>query len=181
MKHVLFIQGAGAGAYDEDARLAASLRKELGAAYDVRYPEMPDEEDTEDSEWKDFVLREFAHTGSDAILVGHSVGASVIERLLVENAFETLPSGVFLIASPFWYDHDFWKSKELELPPDASERIPTGLPLYFYHGRDDEFVPFEHVEMYAKLIPGATVRRVAGRNHQLNDDLSEVARDIKEL
>jgi hypothetical protein len=40
-------------------------------------------------------------------------------------------------------------------------------------------VPFAHVEMYAAMIPQATVHRLDGRNHQLNDDLSEVARDIE--
>jgi hypothetical protein len=35
--------------------------------------------------------------------------------------------------------------------------------------------------MLAKVLPDATVRRLQGRNHQLNDDVSEVARDIGRL
>jgi hypothetical protein len=34
---------------------------------------------------------------------------------------------------------------------------------------------------YAAAIPGAHVRRLPGRDHQLNNDLAEVARDIREL
>ena len=37
-KQVLFIQGGGEGGYEADAKLAASLQKGLGAAYNVRYP-----------------------------------------------------------------------------------------------------------------------------------------------
>jgi len=43
-KHVLFIQGAGEGAYQEDKKLADNLRQTLGADYDVRYSLMPDED-----------------------------------------------------------------------------------------------------------------------------------------
>lgn len=35
--------------------------------------------------------------------------------------------------------------------------------------------------MYAKALPQGIVRRLPGRNHQLNDDMTEVARDIEGL
>ena len=54
------------------------------------------------------------------------------------------------------------------------------MPLHFYHGEDDK-VPVAHVDMYAKLLPQAVVQRLPGRDHQLNGDMSEVARDIEEL
>ncbi len=38
IKQVLFVHGGGQGAYEEDKKLAASLRDVLGAAYDVRHP-----------------------------------------------------------------------------------------------------------------------------------------------
>lgn len=44
--------------------------------------------------------------------------------------------------------------------------------------RTISFVPVSHVDMYANIIPQASVRRLAGRDHQLNEDLSEVASDI---
>jgi hypothetical protein len=41
---VLFVQGGGKDVHDSwDKRLVASLKKELGAAYTIRYPRMPDE------------------------------------------------------------------------------------------------------------------------------------------
>jgi hypothetical protein len=38
-----------------------------------------------------------------------------------------------------------------------------------------------HVDLYAKAIPQAVTRRLEGRNHQLNDDLGDVASDIRSL
>jgi hypothetical protein len=48
---VLFLQGARAGAYEEDAKLAANLRHHLGTGYDVRYPQMPDEDAPDYHPW----------------------------------------------------------------------------------------------------------------------------------
>jgi hypothetical protein len=53
--------------------------------------------------------------------------------------------------------------------------------LFFYQGSDDETVPAGHVELFAKLLPRAVVRRLTGRDHQLNNDMSAVADDIRSL
>jgi hypothetical protein len=39
----------------------------------------------------------------------------------------------------------------------------------------------KHAELSAKAIPQAVLRKLAGRDHQLNNDMSEVAADILEL
>lgn len=51
-KQVLFIQGAGEGAYEEDEELVNSLRDRLGSEYNVRYPKMPEEENQGYEAWK---------------------------------------------------------------------------------------------------------------------------------
>lgn len=180
-RQVLFVHGGGGGAYDEDSKLVESLRITLGADYVVRYPQMPDEEEPDYGTWKDLIASEIAAMGSGAILVGHSIGASVIIRAVVDGGIGQSLAGVFLLSSPFWYDHEFWRWDEVKLPSDAAGRIPDGLPVFLYHGRQDEVVPVSHMEMYARALPRATVRRLDGRDHQLNDDLSEVARDIMRL
>jgi uncharacterized protein len=40
-------------------------------------------------------------------------------------------------------------------------------------------VPFAHLALYAEKLPQAAVRELDGRGRQLNNDLSEVADDIK--
>lgn len=63
----------------------------------------------------------------------------------------------------------------------ASEANPPDVPIFLYHGRNDETVPFAHVELYARAIPHAHVRRLADRDHQLDNTLSELASDIQQL
>lgn len=177
--HVLFLQGASKGAYKADALLADSLRKNLGAAYEVRYPALPNEDEPDYQAWKSRILAELTDMGADAILVGHSIGASVAIKLLTEE--KPALAGVFLIASPFWHNDDFWHWEDAQLPEDARSKLPKGLPLFIYHGDEDEVVPFSHFAMYSEAFPRATIRRLAGRGHQLDNDLGDVARDIKAL
>ncbi|HYW12583.1 MAG TPA: alpha/beta hydrolase [Longimicrobium sp.] len=178
---VLFVHGGGEGAFDADSKLATSLRSALGADWIVRYPQMPNEAEPDYASWKNVIAGELAAMGSGALLMGHSIGASVAIRAVVDGGIAQSIAGVFLLAAPFWYDHEFWCWKEVELPPNAAERIPHGVPVFLYHGRQDEVVPFAHVEMYARALPQATIRRLDGRNHQLDDDLTEVAEDIMRL
>lgn len=42
-------------------------------------------------------------------------------------------------------------------------------------------MPFAHLAIYAKKLPGATIRELDGRGHQFNNDLSEAAADIAGL
>jgi predicted alpha/beta hydrolase family esterase len=180
-RQVLFLQGAGTGAYEEDAKLAADLRRKLGPGYHVRYPQMPDEDAPDYHPWAQTIAREVDAMGDGALLVGHSLGASLLAKWLTERKSSRSFAGVFLVAGPFWHDDETWRWHEAELPRDAGTRLPEGMPVYLYHGEEDEIVPFAHLGLYAALLPQAAVRPLKGRNHQLNDDLSEVASDIKGL
>ncbi len=180
-KQLLFIQGAGSeGAYKEDAALAASLRTNLGPSYRVRYPEMPNEKDPDYSIWKRVIWDEARDIGERAILVGHSIGASVLIKMLTEPGSKPRIAGGFSVAAPFWHDDDFWRWDEVKLSRDAREHWPRDTPLFLYHGEDDK-VPVAHANKYAEALPMAVLRRLPGRDHQLNGDMSEVARDIKSL
>jgi len=181
VKHVLFIQGGAEGAHDEDAKLVASLRRELGSEYSVRYPRMPKEEEPDYRAWARVIENEMEVAGDRVVLVGHSIGASVLIKYLTAGKPQTSAAGIFLIATPFWHDHEIWHWPEVELSEDVASRLPRRVPIRFYHGRADETVPFEHLAMYARAIPQASVLPLDGRNHQLNEDLSRVGSDIKEL
>jgi predicted alpha/beta hydrolase family esterase len=81
-KHVLFIHGAGEGAFEEDGLLVASLQTALGPAYEVRYPKMPEEDSATYADWKAPIERELASLDDAVILVGHSVGGLVVVKYL---------------------------------------------------------------------------------------------------
>jgi len=173
---VLFIQGAGKAVHAEwDSKLVASLRRELGARYVVRYPQMPNEDDPTLAAWRPVLERELASLGKGAIVVGHSVGGTILINVLAESPPTVALDAIVLIAAPFIGDGG-WESEEIQPRADLAERLPSGVPVFLFHGEDDDEVPIAHVELYARSIPRAQVHRLAGRDHQLNNDLSDVAR-----
>ena len=181
INQVLFIQGGGREAHDSwDNKLVASLKKELGAGYSVRYPRMPSEDDPDSMAWKEAIDRELRKLSDGVILVGHSIGAAILFDYLADGHLERRPDGIFLIAMPFIGDRG-WPSDDLRPTKELASLLPDEAPLYLYHGRDDDTVPFSHVGMLAKALPQATIRRLGDRDHQLNNNLSELANDIRRL
>ncbi|HET6747348.1 MAG TPA: alpha/beta hydrolase [Candidatus Saccharimonadales bacterium] len=180
---VLFIQGVGEGAYEEDSLLAKSLQKELGSHFKVTYPKMPDEVNAPYDTWKTQIQKELDAASEPVILVGHSLGASYIAKLLTQVKVHKPLRGIFLLEAPFWGGQGWLYEgyEELELPQNVVTKFPDGVKLFLYHTRDDEIVPFDHLALYSTLLPQATVREIEKGGHQLNNDLSVVARDIKEL
>ena len=179
-KHVLFIHGGGEGAYEEDNKLAASLQVALGPLYEVRCPKMPDEDSPEYKVWKERIAQELAALDGEAILVGHSLGGSILLKYLSEEKVGKTVAGMFLLAPPYWGSED-WEVGEYELQEGFASKLPEESPVYFYHSRDDELVPFAHLALYAQRLPKATMREFDDRGHQFDGDLSEVARDIEWL
>ena len=179
---VLFVQGGGKGAHDEwDNRLAESLERELGPEYAVRYPRMPHEADPKYTEWKAALKQEFAHLGEGAVLVGHSIGGTILIRTLADDPPPDLTVfGIFLIAAPF-VGNGGWHSEDIDPLLDLGVKLGKRTPIYLYHGSKDDTAPFAHLDLYAKTIPQAVVRRLPGRDHQLNGDMSHVATDIRRL
>jgi uncharacterized protein len=179
-RKVLLIHGGGQGAYEEDKKLAANLQDMLGPTYFVRYPQMPDEDSPGYEAWMEQITEELAALDGEVILVGHSLGGSILLKYLSEEKVEKPVAGIFLIATPYWGAED-WEVSEYALQDGFASELPDGTPVFFYHSRDDEVVPFTHLALYTEELARATFREFDGRGHQFNDDLSEVARDIEGL
>jgi predicted alpha/beta hydrolase family esterase len=181
VKQVLFIQGGGAGVHDEwDNKLVASLAKALGTGYDVLYPRMPNEAHPAYVTWKTALEREIATLDDNAILVGHSVGGTILINALAGRVPGKKLAGIFLISAPF-LGPGGWPSEEIDPSAELGAGLPKATPVFFYHGTADETAPCAHVDLYKKIVPQAQVRKLEGRDHQLNDDLSEVAADIRRI
>ncbi|HUN32116.1 MAG TPA: alpha/beta fold hydrolase [Trebonia sp.] len=178
-RRVLFIQGGGAGAHDEwDGKLVESLRRELGQGYVVDYPRMPDEDNPDYAQWSTAIRRELAGLDDGAVVIGHSVGATILVQALAEQPPQSRLATLVLIAAPF-VGPGGWPGEEFELTSDLGARLPSGLPVQVFHGLHDETAPPAHAGLYARAIPQAQVHELPGRDHQLNNDLSEVARAIR--
>lgn len=179
-KQILFIQGGGEGAYEEDKRLVESLRHELDDEDEVRYPRMPEEEGSTYEDWKERLDKELSGLDEEVILAAHSIGGSVLLKYLIEEDVDVSIGGLFMIASPYFGVEGFVVD-ELTLADDFASKFPGDIPLFFYQSRDDEIVPLSHLAMYQEKLPSATFRAFSTGGHQFNNDLSEVAEDITKL
>src|SRR3712207_368247 len=110
--------------------------------------------------------------------LGHSVGAHVLLKYLSEEEVEKPVAGLFLVAAPY-VGPGGWEVEEGALREDFASKLPEGLPVFLYHGREDEVVPLGHLALFEAKLPRATVRGFDGLGHQFDDDLSEVAGDIE--
>jgi len=175
---VLFVQGGGKGAYDEDAALAASLERALGGEYEVHVPRMPHEAEPNVKSWKRKISAELSRLRGKVLLVGHSVGGSILLKYLSEEEVKKPIAGLFLLAAPSW-DEDQWNFDDLKLPRNIAEKLASIPRIFLYHSRDDVIVPFSHLALHGARLPQATVRAVDGRGHQFGNDLTDVAKDIR--
>lgn len=179
-KHILFIQGGGSEGYEADAYLVASLQKALGKEYDIHYPELKSDEAIADFGWPLQIGTYISESKKDLILIAHSLGASLLLKYLSENSVNKKIDGIFLIATPFWNGNEDWQAG-LKLKQHFSSTLPQKVPIFFYHCEDDEVVPFSQLAEYKEKCTQAIFREIKNGGHQLNNDLSLVAKDIKAL
>ena len=175
---VLVIHGAGEPRRSgRKVYWEAMLGKDLRPDYLIRAPRMPQPTNPQYRTWARRIAKLIADT-PNPVLVGHSFGASVLLKYLVDAVPQPSFAGLFLIATPFW-GPDF---PEFALPADFGARLRDVSPLFLYHSRDDPEVPFEHVERYSRALPQATVRAVDGRGHEFNQaGFPELVADIRQL
>ena len=147
--------------------------------YHISYPRMP-ETAPDYGSWRARIARALAALDGPVILVGHSLGGSVLLKYVSEEAFRKPFAGLFLIAAPFWGAKG-WRHEPFTLARGFASKLPRRSPIFLYHSRDDEEVPFAHVKIYARRLPRARVRRLDARGHQFKNDLLEVVRDIRTL
>ncbi|HEY4178703.1 MAG TPA: alpha/beta fold hydrolase [Kofleriaceae bacterium] len=176
---VLFIQGGGAHVHDAwDHALVESLSSALGSAYHVTYPRMPGEADPHYTAWSSALREELARLSDGAILVGHSIGGTMLIHTLAEHPPAFTPGALVLIAAPFIGPHG-WPSEELPARKDFG--APFRFPVIIVHGTNDETAPPKHARQYGETLPNASLRILDGRDHQLNNDMREVAAAITAL
>jgi predicted alpha/beta hydrolase family esterase len=180
-RQVLFVQGAGAHAHDEwDNQLVDSLSHALGPSYDVRYPRMPNEDDPSYATWGAALRKEIASLNDGAIVVGHSIGGAILINVLAEYAPPRRLGAIILVSAPF-VGEGGWPADSWQPQRDLGKTLPHGVSVCIYHGLVDDTAPPSHADLYARAIPQAHIQRLPGRDHQLNNDLREIAAAIKAL
>ncbi|MBN9391345.1 MAG: alpha/beta hydrolase [Chloroflexi bacterium] len=181
-KQILFIHSAGRqgpGLHDGSTDFRQFLEKSL-PGYDFRSPLMPNPEAPSYKLWRDKFAEEFNRLDDGAILIGHSLGGSVILKFLSEQKIIKSLAGVFIAASPFWSADKDWQVSEYNLRENFGSYLPT-TRYFFYQSADDEVIPRAHFEKYAQALPQATARLVNAGGHQIMNGLPELVEDIASL
>ena len=178
MKEILFIHSAGPqGDQQGSDYLVKFLIEQLGQDYQVRHPMMPDPENPHYEEWKEKLQSELMLLQGN-VVIGHSLGGSVLLKYLSECTNVNATPTVFLIAPPYWGAPE-WEVDEYQLNDDSLST--TFSKLFIYHSQDDEVVPVQHVGMYKAQFPNAVVCTLQNRGHLFSKGLPELVRDIKKL
>jgi predicted alpha/beta hydrolase family esterase len=176
---ILFIQGGGEGAYEVDHKLVVNLEQALKGISEIVYPKMSGENDPDYQRWKAAIDAALAKIDGPVILMGHSVGSFLLLKYVLETKIDKEIVGLFFIATPF-VGAEGWEFEDMAIKEELFSK-PFPAPMFFFHSTNDTTAPFSHLSLYEKKFPHATFRQIVGRGHQLNNDLSEVAADIKGL
>jgi uncharacterized protein len=174
-RDVLFLPGAGDPDHPQgSAHLAAYLAGELGDAYDLHAPVMPNFDDPDYRSWRGAIETHLAELGPDPIVVGHSFGASVLLKFLAEGTHTVPIAGLFLVSTPFWGS----SFPDFALPDDFAAAV-SDVPIFLYHSRDDPEIPLSHLRRYQEQLPNATSRVIEGSEHSFVNGLPELVHDIQ--
>lgn len=178
-KQILFIHSAGPQEAGEGSNgLVNYLLNELGNEYEIHHPLMPDPENPRYHAWKTKLGTKLSSLRNEVILIGHSLGGSVILKFLSEEKYSNSIKGLFLISTPYWKKKN-WEIDEYVLDKDFAKKL-TGLPhLFLYHSKEDEWVPFSHMQSYAKKLPNAVVRVLEGQEHEFSYGFPQLIEDIR--
>ncbi|HLZ62360.1 MAG TPA: alpha/beta fold hydrolase [Ktedonosporobacter sp.] len=179
-KQILLIHGAGNQHKPlGSGKLVASLQQQLGSDYQVLAPDMPDPDYPRYLAWRDQIEQELGKLDADSLLIGHSLGGSMLLKYLAEGIYQKPIAGLFLVAVPYWGKQD-WEL-EYAVPDDFASRLPPIRQLFLYHSRSDEDVPFSSLGRYQEKLPQATVRVLSGKEHSFTEGLPPLVQDIKRL
>jgi len=178
VRTVLVIHGAGEPRRrNGKVYWESMLGRDLRPQYLVKAPRMPQPTNPQYQSWARRIGELVAAT-PNPVLVGHSFGASVLLKYLVDATPRPSFAGLFLIATPFWGP----QFPEFALPPDFGARLRDVAPVYLYHSRDDAEAPIEHLERYKQALPQAVVRVLDRRGHEFNQaHFPEIVADILRL
>ncbi|RYY01217.1 MAG: serine hydrolase family protein [Gammaproteobacteria bacterium] len=178
---VLFIHSAGSQSGGQgSSSLLKHLRDGLGTAYNIISPKMPAPTKPSYERWKQELDKQFSKNNSVPILIGHSLGGSVLLKYLSEQKREIQIAGLFIIAAPYW-GSEGWKVEEFILRNNYAKYLPAETKLYLYQSCDDEVVSIDHLRFYSTAIPNSIVRKLDGGGHTFKDGLTELVQDIKNL
>jgi predicted alpha/beta hydrolase family esterase len=177
LPNAVFIHCSGTQSGDHGSTpLINYLKIETKSELNILHPSMPDPRSPSYGAWEKVI--ENANLSQCSIVIGHSLGASVILKYLSEQKPFLALDALFLIATPFWGLRD-WTHGDYVLKADFPKALVNVKRIFFYHSNDDHVVPVHHLEAYSSCLPGATARRLNGQGHYFTKGIPVLIEDLK--
>lgn len=160
-RQLLFIHGAGDTGEDRNGTFAA-LTRAVDGRFKVLRPQLPE---PDPQSWGRIIDGLLAEVPGDAALVGHSLGGSMLLKVIAERHPGLSAAGLILLAPPFW-GAPGWDYLQFAPPPGFAAALGGIGAVTHLHGRDDEVVPFTHQALYAERMPEANYVAIDHCGHE---------------
>ncbi|WP_161662288.1 alpha/beta hydrolase [Pedobacter sp. V48] len=177
---ILLIQGAGEVTSAQEQIIVAALKSKLGDGFTIIYPPMPDADTPTYLAWESVLTTNLEYLSEKVILLGHSLGASIILKHFSREPVPEKVIGMILFGVPYWKDQH-WDVSEYAIEDEFLGNLNKLDPIYFYHSLADEVIPDDQFRAYQKLIPKAHWRVFSGMDHSYHAAIPEMVKDIQEL
>lgn len=143
-------------------------------------PDMPCKQNATYRAWKIWFEKLFPYLNDNIVVVWYSLGAWFLSKYLAEETFPKTISQLHLIATSldaggiegewaadFGFDHD--------LLPRLAEQAQN---IFLYHSKDDDIVPFRHLEKLHTALPTAKLNIFEDRGHFFVAEFPELLENI---
>jgi uncharacterized protein len=182
LKTIFFLHSAGKQDLHEGSNDFVSwLRSKLGKEYKIEYPIMPNPDNPDYEPWAKQLRAEFKQLSGDVILVGHSVGGSVLIKYLTENRVDFNVKALLLCATPFWGIDDNWQYEPFALSTNFADKLQDIEKISIYHSKDDAIVELKHAQKYKKELPSAQLNVLPGNSHAFENGIEQLAKGIEKV
>jgi predicted alpha/beta hydrolase family esterase len=177
---VLLIHSSGPQGPGEGSEpFARRVGEALGPEHELLFPKLHDADDPRHEPWAGAIEDALADLPEPGVVLGHSLGASTVLKHLPQSEQLDSIERLVLAATPVWGTEAEW-SREYALADDWPTPLTELPPITFFHSRDDEEIPFDHLELWAKRIPSAETRPLDGCGHIYDrGDLTPIVEAIR--
>ncbi len=164
--------------YTTKQRWRNTLSDDLGDAYTVILPEMPNKYNAQYAEWEIWFDKYISFMQEGCVLIGHSLGGLFLARYLATHTLPVTISTVYLVAAPF-FTADTDHGGDFIVNDAILSLLNERYTIVLLHSKDDQVVPFSDLTAYSTLLPQARSMIFEDRGHFLQEHFAELVADIK--
>lgn len=158
-----------------------ALPEELGEAYEVIAPRMPNAMNAKYAEWKIYFEKYLPYLKSGVLLIGHSLGGIFLAKYLSEQAMPVKVGALYLVAAPYAARTAEYSLADFTLGEDLGRIEAQCDSVFLYHSTDDPIVPFADFETYHSRLSRAVTRQFTDRGHFDQEAFPELVADIRSI